>query len=99
MAHRCSLVWIFSTLSHAACGDGHDASVFTVDLLIFQHFCCGLLAPLAMRPAFPVSDYYGASVPSRPRQPTAGLPVAYLEGRRGGRHRDGSHVHHDPIDE
>lgn len=45
-----------------------------------------------MRPAFPTSDYYGPSAPPRRDQPTASLPTA------GGRHRDGSHVHHVSID-
>src|SRR4051812_2934042 len=45
-----------------------------------------------MRPAFPASDYYGPSAPFRRHQPTAGLPTT------GGRHRDGSHVHHASID-
>jgi len=45
------------------------------------------LGPFAMWTAFPSSDYYGPSVPSRDHQPTAGLPVAALEGRREGRSR------------
>jgi hypothetical protein len=45
-----------------------------------------------MRPAFPTSDYYGPSVPLRCHQPTASLPTT------GGRHRNGSHVHHASID-
>jgi len=44
-----------------------------------------------MRPAFPTSDYYGPSAPSRRHQPTASLPTT------GGRHQDGSHVHHASI--
>jgi hypothetical protein len=51
-----------------------------------------------MWPAFPASDYYGSSVPSRGRQPTAGLPATALAGRREGRPRDSSHVHHEPFD-
>jgi hypothetical protein len=50
-----------------------------------------------MRPAFPASDYYGGSIPSPSRQPTAGLPVTALAGRREGRLEDGSHVHHAPV--
>jgi len=50
-----------------------------------------------MRPAFPASDYYGPSAPSRRRQPTASLPTT-AQGRKGGRHRDSSHVHHVSID-
>jgi hypothetical protein len=48
--------------------------------------------------AFPGSDYYGPSVPPRHHQPTASLPAATQIGRREGRHRDGSHVHHVSID-
>jgi len=51
-----------------------------------------------MWPVFPASDYYGPSVPLRDRQPTADLPVAALAGRRRGRARRGSHVHHESID-
>jgi len=49
-------------------------------------------------PALPTSDYYGGSVPSCDQQPTAGLPATGLDGRRGGRSQDGSHVHHQPVD-
>ena len=48
--------------------------------------------------AFPGSDYYGPSVPPRRHQPTASLPATAQIGRREGRHRDGSHVHHVSID-
>ncbi len=51
-----------------------------------------------MWPAFPTSDYYGPSAPPRSHQPTAGLPAAAHCGRRKGRLRDGSHVHHLSID-
>jgi hypothetical protein len=43
--------------------------------------------------AFPPSDYYGPSAPSQGRQLTVSLPVAAPDGRRGGRPREGSHVH------
>jgi len=56
------------------------------------------LGPFAMYVAFPRADYYGPSAPSRGHQPTVGLPAAALAGRRGGRPRDGSHVHHAPVD-
>ena len=56
-----------------------------------------LLSPFAMYVAFPRSDYYGASAPPRGQQPTVDLPAYALAGRRGGRSRSGSHVHHDPI--
>src|SRR2546422_3350515 len=51
-----------------------------------------------MWPALPASDYYEGSVPSRGHRPTAGLPATDPDGRWGGRRRDGSHVHHAPID-
>jgi hypothetical protein len=51
-----------------------------------------------MWPAFPASDYYGPSAPPRCHQPTAGLPTTAHNGRREGRLRDGSHVHHVSID-
>jgi hypothetical protein len=51
-----------------------------------------------MRPAFPVSEYYGGSAPLRPHEPTVGLPAAALAARSDGRRRSGSHVHHVPID-
>ena len=51
-----------------------------------------------MWPAFPTSDYYEGSAPSRAHQSTTDLPAAALAGRRGGRSRDGSHVHHAPVD-
>ena len=42
------------------------------------------LDPFAMWPAFPTSDYYGSSVPSRRHQPATGLPAGQLAaGRRG----------------
>jgi hypothetical protein len=47
--------------------------------------------------AFPRSDYYGGSVPSPGRQPTASLPVTALAERWEGRPGDGSHVHHAPV--
>src|SRR5690606_32964201 len=55
------------------------------------------LGPFAMWPAFPTSDYYEPSAPSRSHQPTTDLPATILDGRRVGRLRDGSNVHHQPI--
>ena len=52
-----------------------------------------------MWPAFPTSDYYEGSVPSCGQQSTADLPAAALAGQRVGQPRDGSHVHHEPVDE
>ncbi len=49
-----------------------------------------------MRTAFPPSDYYGGSAPLRRHQQTTRLPATDLDGRREGRHRSGSHVHHGP---
>ena len=51
------------------------------------------LDPFAMRPAFPASDYYGSSAPSRRHQPTTGLPAHRPEDRWVRGRRDGSHVH------
>ena len=51
-----------------------------------------------MQTAFPSSDYYGPSAPPRGHQPTADLPAIAHIGRREGRLRDGSHVHHVSID-
>lgn len=51
-----------------------------------------------MWPAFPTSDYYGPSAPPLNHRPTADLPTATHCGRRNGRLRDGSHVHHVSID-
>jgi len=50
-----------------------------------------------MWPAFPASDYYGPSTPPRRHHPTASLPTT-ARRQQGGRHRDGSHVHHASID-
>jgi hypothetical protein len=50
-----------------------------------------------MYAAFPRSDYYEDSVPSRGPQSTVDLPAATLAGRRGGQPQDGSHVHHEPV--
>jgi hypothetical protein len=47
--------------------------------------------------AFPTSEYYGGSAPSRSRQPTVSLSAAPLDARPDGRDQDGSHVHHVPI--
>ncbi|MGH9044276.1 MAG: hypothetical protein ACRDVP_05485, partial [Acidimicrobiales bacterium] len=57
-----------------------------------------MLPPFAMWPAFPASDYYGGSVPFPSHQQTTRLPVAALAGRREGRLKNGSHVHHIPVD-
>lgn len=51
-----------------------------------------------MWPAFPASDYYGSSAPSRRHQPTMSLPASQHHAGRGGGHRDGSHVHLQPFD-
>jgi hypothetical protein len=49
--------------------------------------------------AFPRPDYYGGSAPSPGHQQTACLPATGLAGRARGQPRDGSHVHHEPVDE
>ena len=48
--------------------------------------------------AFPCSDYYGPSVPYRRHQPTVDLPANQRAAGREGQPRDGSHVHHVPVD-
>ena len=58
----------------------------------------GSLPSLAMWSAFPTSDYYEGSAPTRAHQSTTDLPATALAGRRGGRPRAGSHVHHAPVD-
>jgi hypothetical protein len=45
------------------------------------------------------SDYYGASATYWSRQPTTGLPTAWLVASREGRFQHASHVHHSPVDE
>ncbi len=48
--------------------------------------------------ALPSSEYYGASAPSRGLKPAVDLPAISAGcGGRGGRPRDGSHVHRQPI--
>ena len=50
-----------------------------------------------MWPAFPTSDYYGSSAPSRWHQPATDLPT-FDPGRAAGRgRRDGSHVHSPTV--
>jgi hypothetical protein len=95
VAHRCSFVWISSTRASATDGVGHDAPVFTGDLLAFHpERCARSLPPFAMWTAFPSSDYYQGSAPSRGQQPTTCLPATGNTRRRGGQPRDGSHVYH-----
>lgn len=57
-----------------------------------------MLPPFPMHAAFPRSEYYGGSAPSRSHQLTTSLPAATLEAQTDGRNQDGSHVHHVPID-
>src|SRR5215203_6356746 len=49
--HRCSLAWIFSTRVRFSTAPG--ASVFTGDLLTFQHRRCELAAALGHAAGFP----------------------------------------------
>lgn len=46
-----------------------------------------------MRTAFPSSDYYGGSAPSRTHRVTTTLPAGALAATRGRQAREGSHVH------
>jgi hypothetical protein len=94
VAHRYSLVWIPSTRAAACSAVGHDAPIFTGDLLAFQPPTADLLPPLAMWTAFPPSGYYGGSVPPGDHQPTTSPPATGLAGWREGRSPGGSHVHH-----
>jgi hypothetical protein len=48
--------------------------------------------------AFPCPDYYESSVPSRRHPPTTSVPFDQLAAGRRGDRRDGSHVHHEPLD-
>ena len=47
--------------------------------------------------AFPSSDYYGGSAPSRAHQATVALPARLQVAARVGRARKGSHVHCVPV--
>ena len=58
-----------------------------------------MLSPFPMCTAFPRSQYYGDSAPSRSRQLTTSLTAGPLDADPDGRNRDGSHVHCVPIDE
>jgi hypothetical protein len=51
-----------------------------------------------MHTAFPRSDYYEPSAPLRHHQPTVDLPADQQAAGREGQHRNGSHVHHVPVD-
>jgi len=53
VAHRCSLVWIFSTREQASSRLGHGASVFTGDLLTFQQPPCQPAGSLRHVTGFP----------------------------------------------
>jgi len=55
------------------------------------------LDPFAMWPAFPTSDYYGSSAPSRRHRPTTGLPTRQRAAVGETDRRDGSHVHHRTV--
>lgn len=46
-----------------------------------------------MWPAFPASDYYESSVPSRQHQPTTGLPIHRPKDQWVRGHQNGSHVY------
>ena len=83
-AHWCSFVCIASTRDPASIRLGHEAPLFTSDVLRR----CEHTGPLAMYTAFPCSDYYGSSAPLRRHRPATGLPRHDGRGRRSG-----SHVH------
>jgi len=52
-----------------------------------------MLDPFAMWPAFPASDYYGSSVPSRQHRSATDFPAGQLAAGPLRDRRDGSHVH------
>lgn len=51
-----------------------------------------------MYAAFLRSDYYELSAPFRRQQSTVDLPAGQPAVGREGQHRNGSHVHHVPVD-
>jgi hypothetical protein len=77
------LALIPSTRPAAACGDSKNgAPAFTGDLLACQSGAASPLPSFAMRPAFPTSDYYDGSAPSRRHQRTPRLgPAGPTAGR------------------
>src|SRR5262249_53514534 len=88
-AHLCSLRWVPSTRTAACSADGHDAPLFSDDLLAFQTCAASPLLSSAMWSAFPTSDYSESSAPAQCHQRTPRLACPH--GAR--RHRTGSHVH------
>ena len=88
VAHWCSLVWIPSTRASASIeARPRRVGVHRRPPGIPAPLAANSLGPFAMCPAFPCSDYYGPSAPSRRHQPTVGLPAAALaaagEGNTG----------------
>ena len=65
---------------------GSSASVFTNDLLAFQHPRCWFAGPLRHVDAFPSSDYYGSSPPPRAFGGRCAYPAPGLEDRFRERH-------------
>src|SRR5690349_14542958 len=57
------------------------------------------LEPFAMWPAFPTSDYYDSSAPSRRYRLATSLSFHQLRAGGRGDRRDGSHVHLEPLHE
>src|SRR5262249_19855337 len=98
VAHWCSLVWISSTRASASSALGHDAPVFTGDLLVFRSQVCELAAPFCHVAGFPdlglLRGLRPALEPSDDDDPARRRP-----GRPGGRATPGgSPVHPAPVD-
>ncbi len=76
VAHWCSLVWISSTRTSASIEvRPRRVGVHRRPPGIPAPAAANSLGPFAMCTAFPCSDYYGPSAPSRGHQPTVGLPA------------------------
>src|SRR6266508_816142 len=88
VAHWCSLVWIFSTRDSASKRSGHSASVFTDDLLIFQHLVCETTALLRHVRGFPTLGLLRGLRPTPTLSADAG-PARHRPGGPGGREAPG----------
>jgi hypothetical protein len=82
--HRCNLACIPSTRARACDRLGHGASVFTGDLLAWQHPRCGLAAALGHVDGFPVRGLLRRLRPP-PRPSGDGGPARRAAGSRPGR--------------
>jgi len=78
------LAWISSTRASACSAVGHDAPVFTSDLLAFQHPGCGLAASRGHVDGFPALGLLRRLRPTR-RPSADDEPARPQPGRLGGR--------------